>query len=252
MANASEKKAGKTVEKAPVRVAGRNPQRNSQTKAHKDERNAAHRDVHKNERRNVKTGASAGAKKNVNKGTQKGVKRDVQRDIRRDAQLNADKVNTKNTAKKVQGKDKSKNNESEVMALSVVSFVLNTALTILFYVVVVIAIVRASKSVYNFGYEIFGNVSVDAYPGRTVNVVIDEGETTMNVASKLEINKIIKNKYSFYLRTKLSEKDIYPGTYQVNTSMNYEQILDVIANYDTALENLENQAGQNGGTAKSN
>lgn len=134
------------------------------------------------------------------------------------------------------------NNESAAIALSAVSFVLNTALTVVFYVIVVIAIAKASRAMYDFGYQIYGNVSVDAAPGRTINIVIEEGETTMNVAGKLELNKVIENKYSFFIRTKLSGKDIYPGTYQVNTSMNYEQILDIIADYDTALENLEEQS----------
>lgn len=163
---------------------------------------------------------------------------------------NSNKKDIKESVKKVKKKDIKKDslknekkdslkNESEVMALSAVSFVLNTVLTVLFYVIVVIVIVKASKATYNFGYQIYGNVSVDAAPGRTVNVVIEDGETTMNVASKLELNKIIENKYSFFIRTKLSGKSIYPGTYQVNTSMNYQQILDVIADYDVALENKE-------------
>lgn len=155
---------------------------------------------------------------------------------------NSNKKDIKESVNKVNKKDIKKDslkNESEAMALSAVSFVLNTVLTVLFYVIVVIVIVKASKATYNFGYQIYGNVSVDAAPGRTVNVVIEDGETTMNVASKLELNKIIENKYSFFIRTKLSGKSIYPGTYQVNTSMNYQQILDVIADYDVALENKE-------------
>lgn len=139
-------------------------------------------------------------------------------------------------------KNNKKKQKSTKMALGAASFMLNTALTVLFYVIVVIAVTKISSTVYNYAYQIYGNVSVEAAPGRTVNVVIEDGETTMNVASKLEFNKIIENKYTFYIRTKLSGKVIYPGTYQVNTSMNYKQILDVIADYDTALESLEESA----------
>ena len=150
----------------------------------------------------------------------------------------ADKKSTgkRTTVKK---KQNAKKNNSTTMALSAATFMLNLALTVLFYIIVVIAISKASSAVYTYAYQIYGNVSVEAAPGRTVNVVIEDGETTMNVASKLELNKVIENKYTFYIRTKLSGKTIYPGTYQVNTSMNYKQILDVIADYDTALESLE-------------
>jgi len=64
----------------------------------------------------------------------------------------------------------------------------------------------------------------------------------MNVASKLELNKIIVNKYSFYVKAKLLKHTIMPGTYALNTSMTYNEIFAVITEpsadeSDTTSEN---------------
>ena len=51
----------------------------------------------------------------------------------------------------------------------------------------------------------------------------------MRVAAKLEQNRIIVNRFSFFLRAKLMKKNILPGTYNVNASMDYDEIYAVIA-----------------------
>lgn len=112
--------------------------------------------------------------------------------------------------------------------LNVTSFILHIFLNILFYVVVILIVVNLSKAAYDFSYQIFGNVSVDTTPGRDVTIQIKKGESTMNIASKLEISKAITNKYSFYLKVKLTKQLIKPGTYVINSSMNYDEILAVI------------------------
>lgn len=141
-----------------------------------------------------------------------------------------------------------KNKKSGVgtgIALNFTSFMLQMFVTVLFYVVVVLLVSNISSSAYDFCYEIYGTVTVEKAPGRDVTIVIEEGESSMNVAKKLELNRIIVNDMTFYIRTKLSEKTIFPGTYILNTSMSYEEILDVIADYDTAMENKEQNAEEN-------
>ena len=56
----------------------------------------------------------------------------------------------------------------------------------------------------------------------------------MDIASKLELNRVIVDKYSFYLKTKLQNKVIMPGTYRVNSSMTYDEILDIITDYSNS------------------
>jgi len=126
------------------------------------------------------------------------------------------------------------------LALGFTSFMLQMFVTVLFYVIVILIVSNLSSTAYEFCYEIYGTVTVDKAPGRDVTIQIEDGESTMNVAKKLELNRVIVNDTTFYIRTKLSEKTIFPGTYILNTSMSYEEILDVIADYETAMENKEN------------
>ncbi len=131
---------------------------------------------------------------------------------------------------------------SAQLVLKITSFILRLLLNILFYTIVVILIVRASKITYDFSYEIFGQVTASEEPGRDIEIQISKGESTMNVASKLELNKIIVNKYSFYVKAKLLKHTIMPGTYALNTSMTYNEIFAVITEpsadeSDTTSEN---------------
>ena len=147
---------------------------------------------------------------------------------------------TKKTVKKKKNAD-----VGTGIALNFTSFMLQMFVTVLFYVVVVLLVSNLSSTAYDFCYEIYGTVTVEKAPGRDVTIEIEEGESTMNVAKKLELNRVIVNDMTFYLRTKLSEKTIFPGTYILNTSMSYEEILDVIADYETAMENKEENAEEN-------
>lgn len=117
---------------------------------------------------------------------------------------------------------------SAQLVLKITSFILRLLLNILFYTVVVIVIIRASKMTYDFSYEIFGQVTASEEPGRDIQIQINKGESTMNVAGKLELNKIIVNKYSFYLKAKLKKHTLMPGTYALNTSMTYDEIFAII------------------------
>jgi UPF0755 protein len=117
---------------------------------------------------------------------------------------------------------------SAQLVLKITSFILRLLLNILFYTIVVILIVRASKLTYEFSYQIFGQVTASEEPGRDIEIQISKGESTMNVASKLELNKIIVNKYSFYVKAKLKKQNIMPGTYTLNTSMTYDEIFAVV------------------------
>jgi UPF0755 protein len=114
------------------------------------------------------------------------------------------------------------------LVLKVTNFILRLLLNTFFYVIVIILITRASKLTFDFCYEIFGQVTLQEAPGRDVEIQVKKGESTMNVASKLETNRVIGNKYSFYVKAKLMKHTIMPGTYTVNTSMTYDEIFAII------------------------
>lgn len=125
--------------------------------------------------------------------------------------------------------------------LNITNIVLHLFLNILFYVFVIFAITRLSTVAYDFSYQIFGSKTLEQVPGRDITVQIKKGESTRNVASKLELNRVIENQYSFYVKTKLMDYNLLPGTYVVNSSMTYSEILSVITDPGMNLENNANE-----------
>ncbi len=122
------------------------------------------------------------------------------------------------------------------LTIRITSFVLRLFLNIMFYILVVILIVNASKYVYEFTYQLYGPDTVHAPgTGKPIIFQIKKGESTMDVANKLENNLAIENKYSFYLKAKLEKDVIMPGTYELSTDMTYDEILAVITDYSASI-----------------
>lgn len=133
--------------------------------------------------------------------------------------------------------------QTSKLVLGISSFVIHVLLNILFYVIVVMLITKYSGVAFDFAYEVFGEVAA-AEAGekvKDVTITIKKGESTMSIASKLEMNRVIDNKYSFYLRAKLFQSNIKTGKYIVNASMTYGEILDVISNYKNSLDKDEDE-----------
>lgn len=121
--------------------------------------------------------------------------------------------------------------------LGIIKALMGILLSVIFYMLVIIAISKMCKVTFGFMYQIFGEVSVQEAPGTDVEFTINEGESTMSVASRMEYGKLVVNKYSFYIRVKLDtmETGIMPGTYELNTSMSYGEILDIITDYSEGV-----------------
>ena len=134
--------------------------------------------------------------------------------------------------------------------LNVIKAVLSIFLTVIFYMLVILAVSFLCRKTYNFVYQIFGDVTVQEAPGTDVTFVIEDGDGTFDIAKRLEYSKLIVNRYSFYIRARLSTsgdegKPILPGTYLLNTSMTYGEILNVIT--DPGGEGNGENGGQTGG-----
>lgn len=144
-----------------------------------------------------------------------------------------------------------KKSTSGKLALRLAGAVTRFILNVIFYVLVVAAVYKGSTFLYHFSYEVFGSVARTEEPGTDVPVQIYRGETTMNIATKLETSLVIVDKYSFYVKTKLKNYDIMPGTYILNTSMDYDEILEIISdskNSIAAEESIESAKDGIGGT----
>lgn len=132
------------------------------------------------------------------------------------------------------------NNDGTRVVLNVVKVFMGIFLSAIFYMLVVIAIVKSARYSYDFMYQIFGNVTVQEAPGTDIEFVVNEDESVMSIASRLEYSKLIVNKYSFYIRAKLDESGngnyIRSGNYELNTSMSYREILLAISDNSSSDE----------------
>ena len=131
---------------------------------------------------------------------------------------------------------------SSGVILKVANAILRVFLNILFYAAVIWVTVTVGKYVYDFSYQVFGSVPAAEEPGKDIDFRIESGESTMDIANKLEFNSLVVNKYSFYLKTKIKSYDIYPGTYVLNTSMDYDDILKEITDQKNSIVKEEVQA----------
>ena len=122
------------------------------------------------------------------------------------------------------------------IVLNIFGVVIHIFLNIIFYMVIAYMVVKASHYGYDFAYQVFGSVSVTKNADYTAEITINKGESTMEVARILDSKKIIANKYSFYLRAKLTKRNILPGTYKVSSDMDYDRIFKVITTPDKNTE----------------
>lgn len=122
------------------------------------------------------------------------------------------------------------------LTLKITSFIVRLLLNVMFYILAVIVIVNVSKMAFEFTYRLYGPDTLDPVgSGRQVIFQIKKGESTMDVASKLEVNRAIEDKYSFYFKTKLNDYVIMPGTYELSSDMTYDEILAVITDYSASI-----------------
>ena len=119
--------------------------------------------------------------------------------------------------------------------IDVIGFILHLLLNVIFYAVVIFIIYKVGITAKDFCYQVFGAYTMDAEPGINAEITINDGASTMEVAAALEMNRLIPNRYSFYLKVQLMGYKILAGTYILNTSMTYDEILDQITNYANSI-----------------
>ena len=125
--------------------------------------------------------------------------------------------------------------EGAKIVIDVAGFILHLLLNIIFYAVVIFAIYKVGVTAREFCYQVFGAYTMDAEPGINAEITIQDGASTMEVAAALEQYRLIPNRYSFYLKVQLMGHKILAGTYILNTSMTYDEILDQITNYSNSI-----------------
>jgi UPF0755 protein len=116
------------------------------------------------------------------------------------------------------------------LVISLSTDVTRLIIDVLFYILIAFLIVRVSLYAKDFCYQLFGNVTMADYEhGEEKEIFIEAGDSTRDIAKRLEREGLIVNELSFYVKVKINKYNIIPGTYKLRTSMNYNEILDVIS-----------------------
>lgn len=124
-----------------------------------------------------------------------------------------------------------KKERGNATALFIIRGILVLLLNLIFYVIIVLGTIEVCKITYSFANEVFGEVIAEPPPGQNRTFVIAEADDAMAISKNLEREGIISNAYSFYIRLRFFQSDkhiILAGSYDLNTSMTYEEILQKI------------------------
>ena len=131
--------------------------------------------------------------------------------------------------------------KEDTLKIQVAEFTIHLFFSFIFYIVVIGAILQLGQRAYDFAYPIFGDAPVAMNNGKDVRITIEKEESLQAVVEDLERKGLIKDSKSFYIRCKLSltkKKNINPGTYTLNTSQNYNEIIQELT---TSEENEEKE-----------
>ena len=113
----------------------------------------------------------------------------------------------------------------------VVISVFSTVFKIVLAIIMVMLVYKWSLQAYDYGQRVFNEPPMSAGNGRTVTIVINEGDSAKEIGKKLEKNGLIRDAMLFRIQEMLSAyKDkLQPGTYELNTSMKTEEMMEIMA-----------------------
>lgn len=95
---------------------------------------------------------------------------------------------------------------------------------------VIVVVFRFAVQAYDFGFRIFAEPPVSEGSGRTVSVVVLEGNDAADIGKMLEEKGLIRDDKLFYVQERLSNYHnmIQPGVYELSTAMTIEEMINVM------------------------
>jgi UPF0755 protein len=109
-----------------------------------------------------------------------------------------------------------------------ISAITATIVKIAIAAVVIVAVFRLAIYAYNFGFQIFADQPVSSGEGRTVSVVVSDDLSGRDLAKLLEQKGLVSDANVFYVQMRLSDDDVQPGVYELNTAMTASEMLSVM------------------------
>jgi len=123
----------------------------------------------------------------------------------------------------------------------IVCSVFGIAFKIVAAVLIIMFTYKYALLAYDYGYRIFGELPITSGEGRNVTVTIKEGADAKAIGEILENKGLIRDGELFILQELISDyhNDLLPGTYELNTSMTAEQMMEIMSTEPETTEEKE-------------
>lgn len=120
---------------------------------------------------------------------------------------------------------------------------------LILYALVILLLVEGMTRGYAFGYSIFYATPMEAAPGRDFRVTVPEDQDPRETIATLKDMGLIANELAVQIQMWFYDYDIYPGTYELNTSMTSKEILQLLNEKPAASEEESGAEEQESGNA---
>lgn len=122
--------------------------------------------------------------------------------------------------------------------------IIRISVKLIVYALIILLLYEAVTKGYAFGHEIFYAEAVEEAPGRDKTITI-EPDTSVNEAARLLADDgLIGSEFAFIFQSKFYDYDtIYPGVYNLNTSMTSKEILQALNVKPEGEKETEDQKG---------
>ena len=114
----------------------------------------------------------------------------------------------------------------------VVVSVFSTVFKVVVAIIIVMLVYKWSLTAYEYGQRVFNEPPMTAGDGRTVTIVVEEGDGAKEIGAALENYGLIRDAELFVIQEMLSSyKDkMKPGAYELNTSMTTDEMMAIMSN----------------------
>lgn len=129
-------------------------------------------------------------------------------------------------------------------AKQIIGATIELVVKVVAFVAIIMFIVNTSVRAYDYGYRVFAEEPVSTGEGRTISVIVEDGDSVKDVGVMLQEKGLIRDANLFMVQELLSEQHgkIQPGIYDLNTSMTSEEMLAVMAAADGTEEDSSVQS----------
>ncbi len=107
-----------------------------------------------------------------------------------------------------------------------IGMVIRGCISLVFYTVVIIGLLWATKESFQFGYDVFNGKPLTETKGEVIRYTVEEGDSIRKIAADLEELGLIENQYIMIVQKVFYNVHYKPGTFELNSGMTSKEMLD--------------------------